>query len=117
MRNIKVEKTKITEEQIKFRGDSKKTLDYKDLIEVALDVVPQGGFAPKDIRDRNRIQDILDKSNDVYFKIEDADYDNLVKVMADSRWIVRSPELDTLLQNFEDGVYKVIEEEKKSGKK
>lgn len=115
MRKIKVEKTKITEEQIKFRGDSKKTLDYKDLIEVALDVVPQGGFAPKDIRDRNRIQDVLDKSNDAYFKIEDADYDNLVKIVADSRWTIRDSELDTLLQNFEDDIYK--KEEEKSSKK
>lgn len=115
MRKIKVEKTKITEEQIKFRGDSKKALDYKDLIEVALDVVPQGGFAPKDIRDRNRIQDVLDKSNDAYFKIEDADYDNLVKIVADSRWTIRDSELDTLLQNFEDDIYK--KEEEKSSKK
>lgn len=109
MRKIQVEKTKITEEQIKFRGDSEKTLDYKDLIEVALDVVPQGGFTPKDIRERNRIQDVLDKSNDIYFNIEDADYDSLEKIIEDSRWIIRSSELDTFLQNFKDG-YKVIEE-------
>lgn len=106
MRKIEIKKTKITENETKFQGDSGKILDYKDLIVAALDVVPQGGFTPKDIRDRNRIQDALDKSFANTISIEDADYDNLVKVMKDSRWTIRSSELDILLQNFEDKVHK-----------
>ena len=113
MRQIEIEKTKIIENQIKFQGDKDKELDYKDLIEVALDVVPQGGFTPKDIRNRNRIQDVLDKSTNV-IEIEDADYDNLKKIIKDSRWILRDSELNIFLQNFEDGTY---EPKKKSDKK
>ena len=113
MRQIKIEKTKITETQVKFQGDKDKEFDYKDLIEVALDVVPQGGFTPKDIRNRNRIQDVLDKSTNI-IEIEDADYDNLVKIIKDSRWTLRDSELNTFLQNFEDGTY---EPKKKSDKK
>ena len=113
MRQIEIEKTKIIENQIKFQGDKDKELDYKDLIEVALDVVPQGGFTPKDIRNRNRIQDVLDKSTNV-IEIEDADYDNLKKIIKDSRWILRDSELNTFLQNFEDGIYEL---KKKSDKK
>lgn len=112
MRKIKIEKTKITEEQIKFRGNLEKLLDYKDLIEVALDVVPQGGFAPKDIRERNRIQDVLDRATSI-INIEDADYDNLEKIIEASRWTLRDPELNKFLQNFKDGVYKKEEEKSK----
>ena len=113
MRQIEIEKTKIIENQIKFQGDKDKELDYKDLIEAALDVVPQGGFTPKDIRNRNRIQDVLDKSTNV-IEIEDADYDNLKKIIKDSRWTLRDSELNIFLQNFEDGIY---EPKKKSDKK
>jgi len=106
MRKIKIEKTKITEDKVKFQGDKNKELDYKDLMGMALDVVPQGGFTPKDIRERNRIQDALDKATITTIELEDADYDNLERVVKDSRWSLRDKELNQFLQNFEDGVYK-----------
>jgi len=106
MKKIKIEKTKITENKIKFQGDENKELDYKDLIEVALDTVPQGGFTPKDIRERNRIQDALDKATGHHISLEDADYEALEKIMKNSRWTIRDESLNTFLQNFEDGVYK-----------
>jgi hypothetical protein len=112
MKKIKIEKTKITENKVKFQGDASKELDYKDLIEMALDVVPQGGFTPKDIRDRNRIQDTLDKATSHTISLEDNDFDNLDKIMRESRWTIRDSELNNFLQNFEDGVYRKVEEEK-----
>ncbi len=111
MKDIKIEKTKITEEQVKFRGDADKLLDYRDLIEISLDVVPQGGFSPKDIRERNRVQEALDKATTI-ISLEDADFEALEKIIKNSRWSVRDKELDVFLKNFEDGVYK-----KKSAKK
>lgn len=105
MKQIKIEKTSIPENKIKFQGDKDKMVDYKDLIEHALDIIPQNGFTPKDIKERNRIQEALDKSTNV-IAIEDADYTALEKIMKDSRWMIRSKELDVLLQNFEDGIYK-----------
>lgn len=106
MKKIKIEKTDITENLIKFQGDAAKKADYKDLIEAALDIVPQGGFTANDIRERNRIQDALDSSKNGIIELEDADYDALERIMKNSRWPVRSKELYRLLQNFEDGVYK-----------
>ena len=120
MKRIKIEKTKITENQLKFKGDEIKELNYKDLIEMALDIIPQGGFSPKDIRDRNRIQDALDKATTTVIVLEDADFDALEKIMKESRWTVRHKDLNKFLQNFEDGVYKKdpdLEDDAKSGKK
>jgi len=118
MKEIKIEVTGIKESQVKFQGNAEKFLDYKDLIEAALDIIPQGGFTPKDIRDRNRIQEALDKVGvDGVVKLEDADYDNLDKIIKDSRWLIRNKDITKFLRNFEDGTYKKPEPEKTSKKK
>lgn len=105
MKKIKIEKTKITENKVKFQGDPNKIMNYADLIGLALDVLPQGGFTPNSIKERNRIQDAIDLSDGDVIILEDADYEALVKIMRDSRWTVRDRELNTLLQNFEIGFY------------
>jgi len=115
MKKIKIEKTKIAENMVKMRGDENKVLDYKDLIEVALDVIPQGGFSPKDIRSRNRIQDALDKATTTII-LEDADFEELENVIKDSRWTLRDSELNEFLMKFNDGDYKKGEEEKEKFK-
>jgi hypothetical protein len=106
MKTIKIEKTKITEVKVKFRGNENKEMDYKDLIELSLDIVPSGGFTPKDIKDRNRIQEALDKSDGKIIVLEDADFENLEKIVKDSRWTIRDKELNIFLKKFEDGDYK-----------
>jgi len=116
MKNIKIEKTKIKESSIKFRGDDNKLLDYKDLIETALDIVPQGGFTPKDIRNRNRIQKVLDDSDNKIIKLEDSDFENLEVIIKDSRWMIRDEDLNEFLRKFEEGDYKK-ESDKKEIKK
>lgn len=106
MKKIKVEKTSITENKVKFNGRPSNLLDYADLIGIALDIVPQGGFTPADIKERNRIQEAIDNIKGGYIHIEDADYEALEKIMKKSRWTIRDKELGTLLQNFETGFYK-----------
>lgn len=100
MKEIKIEKTSIREHQLKFKGDPEKEVDFKDLMGLVLDIPPQGGFTPKDIRDRNRIQEALDKSENGMVQLEDADYDNFVKIVEQSRWPVRSNDILKFLDLF-----------------
>jgi len=101
MKTIKVEKTSITFDKVKFGGDPVETMDYADLMEVVLDIVPQGGFTPKDIRDRNRIQNAIEDKKDGKISLEDADYTNFTKVLENSRWTVRHIELQKFLDSFD----------------
>lgn len=100
MKKIKIEKTSIKESALKRDGEDKE-VDYKDLMELTLDVVPQNGFTPKDIRDRNRIQIAIDKEKDGTISLEDADWDNFIKVLDQSRWPIRDKELAEFLLKFE----------------
>ena len=100
MKKVKIELTGIPESKVKFEGNKNKMLDYKDLIEYTLDVVPQGGFVPSDIRDRNRIQQALDEAKDGTLSFEDADYASLVKIIAASRWTIRDKDLNGFLEKF-----------------
>ena len=109
MKKFKNEKTEINLNLIKQNGDAEKKADFVDLIETCLDIVPQGGFTPKDIRDRNRIQDTIDKfrkkdpstkdSDTVSF--EDSDYENLSKIVKSSRWTSRDKTLQKFLSIFD----------------
>ena len=96
--------TSIKESQVKYQGDPKKIVDYKDLISLALDIIPQGGFTPKDIRDRNRIQSVLDKSTKTKpLSFEDSDHENLKQIITKSRWSSRHKDLDKFLSIFNNG--------------
>lgn len=99
MKKIKIEKTTIKEDQLKRNGEQKE-LDYKDLMELTLDIIPQGGFTPADIRERNRIQSALENAKDGTISLEDADYDNFIKVLNQSRWPIRDKELAAFLDKF-----------------
>jgi hypothetical protein len=106
MKKIKIEKTNIAESKVRFQGDKNRFLNYADLIELALDIVPQGGFTPSAIKERNRIQEAIDQSDSKVIQLEDADYEALERIMKDSRWTIRDKELNSFLQNFENGFYK-----------
>jgi hypothetical protein len=105
-----------TTDLIKVTGrlaDTGKLADTCDLIEATLDSIPQGGFTPKDIRDRNRIQIAVDKyrkareaaKGDESFKtvieLEDADYDNMKYLANNSRWASREKSLQDFLDFFQ----------------
>lgn len=106
MKEIEIKKTKLTDGDLKgyiLRPDVpvEDTKDYKQIIEHALDIPPQGGFTPKDIRDRNRIQKSLDDIKDNKLKLEDSDYKNLSEIIKTSRWGSRKKELQDFLDVFE----------------
>lgn len=108
MKSIKNKKTEILEVQLRYTTDKEKTVDYKELIEYCLDVIPQGGFTPKDIRDRNRIQNALGKSS-TDIELEDADFANLVPIVSASRWTMRHKDLSEFLNHFETNSFKAEE--------
>ena len=99
MKKIKIEKTGITKNKLLRDGNEAK-VDYKDLMELTLDIVPREGFTPKDIRDRNRIQNAIDKAKDDTISLEDSDFENFTKILDDSRWPIRDKELATFLEKF-----------------
>jgi hypothetical protein len=94
-------------------ADFGKFADTCDLIEVTLDGIPQGGFTPKDIRDRNRIQTVVDnyrkpkekakadKAPKPILEFEDADYENLKHIVNNSRWASRDKALQDFLDVFQ----------------
>jgi len=113
---MKTVETKVTTlELIKLTGqlsDEGKFADTCDLIIATLDNIPQGGFTPKDIRDRNRIQESIDSYRKGYDKdkigkpptrglqLEDHDYENLKSIVASSRWASRNKVLQDFLDSF-----------------
>lgn len=109
MKTIEVKTT--TLELRKLTGlpsDAGSNADTLHLIEATLDNIPQGGFTPKDIRERNRIQSCIDKyrsHNDEkdelpILTLEDADYENLKVIVAGSRWASRDKVLQEFLDSF-----------------
>lgn len=104
MKTIENIKTDLKKKQIKQveKEQQNDKLDYKDLIEYCLDVVPQGGFKPEDIRKRNRIQLALDKMKENKIKFEDSDFNNLKKIVNESRWIIRDKDLAKFLEKFKN---------------
>ena len=99
MKKIKNEKTIILESKVKFKGDEKKHMSYKDLIELVLDIVPQGGFTVTDVTNRLRLKDQLKKAKDD-ISLEDADYGNLKELIKISRWPYYDEEIGTFLKQF-----------------
>jgi len=105
MQELKIEKTNIKVSQVKFgiKEAEDSIMDYVDLLEVSLDIVPQGGFSPSEIRDRNRIQTAIDKdrkSKDKIIHFEDADWKNLKRIVNLSRWMIRHADLQKFLEIF-----------------
>lgn len=104
MKEIEIKKTTLTPSDLKGRIPKDPTdieVDYTGIIEHALDTPPQGGFTPKDIRERNRIQVVLDKCKDGKIELEDADFSNLKEIIKNSRWGTRDKELQIFLEIFE----------------
>lgn len=108
MKEIIIKKTGLSIANLKGIMNSPieaKKIDYLGIMEIALDLPPQGGFTPKDIKDRNRIQEAINKTKeskakDIKLKLEDSDYENLVNIIKTSRWGTRDKELAAFLDNF-----------------
>lgn len=76
---------KLELKETEIKKSNTETLNYKELISAALNVVPQGGFSPEEIRKRLRVIDALDKSNEV-FELEDADVETLKRCVKEMKW-------------------------------
>jgi hypothetical protein len=74
---------------------------FSDLIRIALNSPPPGGFTPTVMRQRARIDDILDKSKpgDV-LKLEDADVETVKSALQGCQWLIRSKDLIELFGLF-----------------
>lgn len=105
MKRIEIKTTSILEPQIKQGGLPNNFATTIDLIEASLDIIPNGGFTPKDLRDRNRIQSVLErfkaKPELKEVEFEDADFETLKTIVANSRWIVRHKDIVDFLSIFE----------------
>lgn len=102
MKEIKLKDTKILLSRIKMTPTERDhRCGYMDLIDASLDVVPQGGFTPNDIRAINKLQDVLDKCKTQTLKLEDAEFETLKKYVGKSRWMIRDKELNEFLAVFE----------------
>lgn len=68
--------------------DKGKKAKYSDLLESCIKTqLPQWGFDLKDMRERNRLLDILEKKDKKEYSFEDNDFDNLKKIIELSRWL------------------------------
>lgn len=102
--NIKIYNTKLSKLRAVAPGTEDRNMDTRDLIEVVLDQIPNGGFTPKDIRDRNRIQKVIDNSRGDELAetlvFEDEDFKNLSALANTSRWGSRNADLLDFLTPF-----------------
>lgn len=102
MKEIKLEKTTILMSKLKFVEPTKDhECTYMDLIDVALDVVPQGGFTTNDIREINKLQKAIDKASKTTLKLEDAEFETLKTYIEKSRWMTRDKQLNKFLSIFD----------------
>lgn len=97
-----------------------KFIDYKQLIRNCLDDVPTSpatgaplGFSRSDMRDRDRIEIVIDKPGDE-IKFEDTDADNLKRLVVSMRWAMRHKEILKFVEAVEE--MKVYKEEVKEDK-
>jgi len=90
-----------------------KFIDYKQLIRNCLDDVPTSpatgaplGFSRSDMRNRDRIEMVIDKPGDE-IKFEDTDADNLKRLVVSMRWAMRHKEILEFIESVENmEVYK-----------
>lgn len=68
-------------------------LDYCQLIRACLDNPPPGGFSPKDLRERQRIDNTLSNMNGDDIQLEDADAESLKRIVEQMRWAKRHADI------------------------
>ncbi len=71
-------------------GDKK--LTYAGLCKLVLNQMPQGGFTYQVMKERGRIEDVLNKTKTM-IELEDADYKILMKCLDLYTWGRRDPEI------------------------
>ena len=71
------------------------------LIRRSLNVPPNGGFSREDFKIRDRIEACLNDDKDT-ITLEDADANNLKKIISDIRWTFRHEDLSFFLTTIEN---------------
>lgn len=93
-----------THETLKYTvtGNGKgEPLSTLHLIQTTLNSVPEGGFTTADIMKRNRIEQAMKEATGSIL-LEDADYDELVRLVEAMRWTIR----DMFIYDFEQDLKK-----------
>lgn len=83
-----------------IKNDSFNGTDYKELIKISINNVPNEGFTVDEMRKRIRILDSMDKQGDMEF--EDADFEIVKQCVNEQRWI----KLDKDILTFVDAINK-----------
>ena len=110
MKTLKNETT-----EIPFR-DRKMT--FADIIRQCLDHAPANGFSFADIRERSRIEKVLDDmGDDGDIMLEDADATNLKKIVDLMKWGIRHDDIIAFADAIEELVKKSGKKSKKPNKK
>lgn len=84
---------------VEVSGFSYSTLD---LIKIAVNSAPQGGFAVSDMMDRLRITKVINELEEdaTEVQFEDSDYKNLQKYLESARWHFISENIVKVIQSF-----------------
>jgi hypothetical protein len=90
----------ITEYSMPFDKDRK--MNTKDFINIVLNQPPQGGFTPKTLKDSRRIDDAIDNSKDGVIYLEDQDVTFLKQRCEESRWNIRSKDIESFLDSVRE---------------
>jgi hypothetical protein len=81
----------------------------QELIKVALDEKPEGGFKYKDYKERARVENSMDNICTIdngegellsHFDLEDKDFENLTKWVNSAGWGIRDPFVLDFLEQF-----------------
>lgn len=65
---------------------------YAKLLQICLDVPPQGGFTTAEMKARLKVSTVLDKAI-TEISLEDADHEKLVSLVKDMKWGIMSQDL------------------------
>ena len=94
MKKVKVKEYQLTLQQGKDRAST------INLIEYCMDIIPQGGYTPKNLREYNRLQKVLDKCKEdlkitkkeqvIQLHFEDEDVRVLKTIVENSKWGARN---------------------------
>lgn len=96
MKTLDIKKIDISFEETGSKGT------YKELINMVLNSPPgQNGFSFDDLKNRQRIEDALEKSNGK-LELEDSDYENLKQYTNSTRWPFRHKDILKFCQDVNE---------------
>lgn len=95
LKETKIPKIKVGEKQ----EESNEMLNYGDFIKTALNIVPEKGFTPEEMKKRFRILDALEKDSKT-LELEDADVVTLKDCIKAMQWGVLHKDIITFCEEI-----------------